>query len=261
MGARFGQHFLANPHVAGRIASALHLSPVDTVLEIGPGKGALTRHLLESGARVVGVEIDEDLYKGLQSRFRGIAQFRVVLGDALETDFASLFKGEKGPVKVAGNIPYKITSPLLECLTQWPGWELAVLMVQEEVAERITASPGTKTYGALSVGIQLVAQAHFLFGLSKNSFRPVPRVDSAVFELVRRPDPLTEEERLRTMKVVRAAFSQRRKTILNSLSAGLTLPKGEAEKGLRAAGIDPAARAETVGLDGYKRLSDTIFRS
>jgi 16S rRNA (adenine1518-N6/adenine1519-N6)-dimethyltransferase len=257
MGARFGQHFLANPHVAGRIAQALALKPGDAVLEIGPGKGALTRHLLAAGAHVVGVEIDEDLYKGLEGRFRG-DRLTAVLGDALEVDLASLFRDAKGPVKVAGNIPYKITSPLLERLTLWREWDRAVLMVQEEVAKRITAPPGTRTYGVLSVGVGLVAETRFLFGLSKHSFRPVPQVDAAVIELIRRPQNLSEGERKKIMTVARAAFSQRRKTIANALSDGLDLPKDRAQEALKAAGIDPGARAETVDLDGYRRLSDTI---
>jgi len=257
LGARFGQHFLANPHVAGRIAQALGLESGDAVLEIGPGKGALTRHLLAGGAQVGGVEIDEDLYKGLEGRFRG-DRLTAVLGDVLKVDLASLFRGAKGPVKVAGNIPYKITSPLLERLTLWSGWDRAVLMVQEEVAKRITAPPGTKTYGVLSVGIQIVADTRFLFGLSKHSFRPVPKVDSAVIELIRQPRGLPEKERKRVMSVVRAAFSQRRKTIANALSDGLDIPKGKVQEALIAVGIDPGARAETVGLEEYRRLSDAL---
>jgi len=258
LGARFGQHFLANPHVAGRIAEALHLSREDTVLEIGPGKGALTRHLLATGAHVVGVEIDEDLYKGLEGRFRGVVEFTVIHGDVLETDLSSLFKDVKGPVMVAGNIPYKITSPLLERLTQWDGWERTVLMVQEEVAQRITAVPGTKTYGILSVAVQLIAEARWLFGLSKQSFRPVPQVDSAVFELIRRPEVPAKAERERIMKVVRAAFSERRKTIINPLASRLAVPKAEVEKALRSAGIDPSVRAETVSLEAFCRLAGVL---
>jgi 16S rRNA (adenine1518-N6/adenine1519-N6)-dimethyltransferase len=208
---------------------------------------------------VIGVEIDEGLYKGLEGRFRDETRLRTVLGDVLEVDLAPMFADARGPVKVVGNIPYKITSPLLERLTQWPGWERAILMVQEEVAERIAAGPGTKTYGVLSVAVQLIAEARLLFGLSKNSFRPVPGVDSAVIELIRKPAALTEEERSRTMKVVRAAFSQRRKTILNSLSAGLEVSKPKVEEALLAVGINPTARAETIDLCDYLQLSRQFF--
>jgi len=258
LGARLGQHFLANPHIAARIAQCLNLNSGDVVLEIGPGKGALTKRLLALRARVVAVELDPALCRHLRSIFVN-SPLEIVEGDILKVNLSPFFKDSKEPVKVAGNIPYKITSPLIERLTQWPGWKKAILMVQEEVAARITASPGSKTYGVLSVGVQLVAQASYLFGLSKNSFRPVPAVDSAVIELIRRSASPSDRDRERIMTVVRAAFSQRRKTITNAISSTLDMPKGRVENALREVRIDPGTRAETVDLDAFQRLSGALL--
>lgn len=210
---------------------------------------------------MTGVEIDPPLCRQLRSIFKGDPHLQIVEADILTADLKSLFQGVYLPVKVAGNIPYKITSPLIERLTQWFGWRQAVIMVQEEVADRITAVPGGKTYGVLSVGVQLVADTRLLFKLSKNSFRPAPQVDSAVIELVRRPVALATLERKRVMTMVRAAFSQRRKTIANALPSGLNLSKGQVQEALKTAGIDLGTRAETVDIEAYRRLSKALSLS
>src|SRR5690606_29114296 len=179
-----GQNFLVDPNIQRRIVAALELRPEDEVLEIGPGTGALTRHLAAQAGRVVAIEKDDDLAAALQAEFEGAAGVTRVHGDALEADLASLVQDPER-VKVVGNIPYNITSPLLfHLLESGLRAERIVVMVQREVADRLLASPGEKAYGALTVGVRTAADVRRLFHVGRAAFRPVPDVDSTVIMLV-----------------------------------------------------------------------------
>lgn len=213
---RFGQHFLTNQRLLTRIADALHPAPGETVLEIGPGPGGLTEALTAQGARVAAIEIDRDLVPGLRLRF---PEASIVEGDALELDWRTVAGVSSGePLLVTGNIPYNITSPLLEKALEPPRPDRIVFLVQKEVADRITATPGTSQYGALSIGIQAVARAERLFVVPAGAFHPPPKVDSAVIRLTPLESPLVGDEEIpRFRRLVTGLFGFRRKQILRGL--------------------------------------------
>ena len=178
-----GQNFLVDPNIQRRIVAALDLTPDDEVLEIGPGTGALTRHLAARAGRVVAIEKDDELAAALQAEFTDAAGVTIVHGDALEADLRALVR-DPGRVKIVGNIPYNITSPLIfHLLESGLSAERIVIMVQREVADRILAAPGEKAYGALSVGVRTVADVKRLFHVGRGAFRPVPDVDSTVIQI------------------------------------------------------------------------------
>ena len=213
---RFGQHFLTNRRLLARIADALGPSPGETVLEIGPGPGGLTEALVARGARLAAIEIDRDLVPGLRSRFPAV---RIAEGDALEVDWRTVAGvPAAAPLLVTGNIPYNITSPLLEKALEPPRPLRIVFLVQKEVADRITAVPGTPQYGALSIGIQAVARAERLFVVPAGAFQPPPKVDSAVIRLTPLGQPLVRDEEVPLFRrMVTGLFGFRRKQILRGL--------------------------------------------
>jgi 16S rRNA (adenine1518-N6/adenine1519-N6)-dimethyltransferase len=179
-----GQHFLHDPRILGRIADAAQLRPDDDVIEIGPGRGALTRELLARGARLTGIEKDRDLIGDLRREF---PLLRLAEGDALELDWRQLAGVGDGPLIITGNIPYNITSPLLDKALTPPRPTRVVFLVQKEVADRLAAAPGTKAYGGLTVGVRAVAMVERIMTVGARSFQPVPRVDSAVVRLTPTP--------------------------------------------------------------------------
>ena len=205
---RLGQHFLTDPRILGRIADALAAGPADTVLEIGPGPGGLTAQLATRAGRLVAVEKDRDLVPSLRERFPAAS---IVEGDALEVDWHTL----AGPdFLVAGNIPYNITSPLIDKALEPPPPARIVFLVQKEVADRLTARAGERAYGALGVGVQAVATAERLFAVPAGAFQPRPQVDSAVVRLVPRGDPLvTPAEQAGFRRLVVGLFGFRRKQL------------------------------------------------
>ena len=209
---RLGQHFLSDPRLLARIADALDPGPEDTVLEIGPGPGGLTAVLAERAGRLVAVEKDRGLVPALRARF---PQAEIVEADALEVDWHEL----AGPrFLVAGNIPYNITSPLIDKALEPPPPARIVFLVQKEVAERVTAGAGTSAYGALSVGVQAVAKAERLFTVSAGAFFPRPKVDSAVLRLTPLGEPLvTPREQPAFRRLVVGIFGFRRKQLLRGL--------------------------------------------
>ena len=246
---RFGQNFLADPHYVGRIVAAVDPKPGEHVVEIGPGLAALTGGLIGRAGHIDAIEIDRDLAARLRERFPP-AQLTLHEGDALEFDFASL--GDR--LRVVGNLPYNISSPLLFHLAGHAAHlsDLTV-MLQREVVDRMTARPGTAEYGRLTVMLQSVFSTERLFTVPPGAFRPAPKVDSAVARLV----PLRERapaisDRGLFARVVAAAFSQRRKTLRNALAALCDAD------GLRAAGIDPGARGETLSVADFVRLANTL---
>ena len=246
---RFGQNFLADPHYVARIVDAVDPKPGDNLVEIGPGLAALTGGLVERAGHVTAVEIDRDLAARLRERFTP-AQLTLHEADALEFDFAQL-----GPrLRVVGNLPYNISSPLLFHLAAHEALlrDLHV-MLQKEVVARMTAAPGTADYGRLTVMLQAKFRIVRLFVVPPGAFRPAPKVESAVARLVplHGDKPAIADEAL-FARLVAAAFSQRRKTLRNAVSALCTAAT------LEAAGIDPGARGETLAVIDFVRLANRV---
>jgi 16S rRNA (adenine1518-N6/adenine1519-N6)-dimethyltransferase len=234
------QNFLINDRAARRIVESLNLKKDDVVLEIGAGKGALSKHLLENAKKVLAVEIDKPLCSYLQEKFSHNGNLDVINKDILKIDFKELIQPESF-CKVVGNLPYQITSPVLSLLLE------------------ICSVPGSKDWSPLSIAVQLYSDVKILFHLKPSSFFPRPRVDSSVIKIVflSKPKVLVEDEEV-FFRVVRSAFGQRRKTLLNSLSANLGLPKKEIEVILNRVGIDSQRRAETLSLGEFANLSSAM---
>jgi 16S rRNA (adenine1518-N6/adenine1519-N6)-dimethyltransferase len=255
-----GQNFLLDLNLTGRIARAAGPLAVATVIEIGPGPGGLTRALLTEGARrVIAVERDQRATAALQeiaAHYPG--RLTVVAGDALEFDPTPYLDGS--PARIAANLPYNIATTLLvSWLTTepWPPWyDRMVLMFQREVAERIVASPGSKTYGRLSVLAGWRTQAKILFDIHPSNFVPPPKVTSSVVEFIPRAQPLACDRRL-LERVSEAAFGQRRKMLRQSLRTLTPEPLPL----LAAAGIEPTARAEEIPIEGFVALARTFEAS
>lgn len=255
---RWGQHFLCDPAVARRIVEAARLAPDAAVLEIGPGLGALTDGLAARAASLHLVEIDRGLAERLTARYAGATNVRVVVGDVLELPPEVLLP--PGDVTVVANLPYNVSTPVLFRLLAWRARvRRAVVMLQREVAERLAAKPGEEARGVLSVLVQTWADVRIAFGVSRRSFLPRPRVDSAVviLDIAEAPRvPLADAAVYGA--VVRAAFGQRRKMLRNALAA-LAAARGLDAAGLTAAcaqaGVAPEARAETLRLEDFARLS------
>jgi len=252
-----GQSFLTYEPVADALVAALRPGPQDTVLEIGPGKGILTRRLAAQAGRVIAVEIDERLAAGLQAELRGSPNLEVVHADFMSFDLA-----EPRHTKVLGNLPYNLSSQMLFRLLDFiHTWDTAVLTTQREFAYRVVAVPGTKAYGALSVFLDRLLIREKLFNIEPGCFKPRPDVVSTSFMLTRREQPLyevTDEALFRRM--VKACFSQRRKTITNNLVAGLGIGRDAAVAALEQSGIGPGSRAETLGGAQFKSLLDAVER-
>jgi 16S rRNA (adenine1518-N6/adenine1519-N6)-dimethyltransferase len=232
VGQRLGQHFLADNRILERIAAAVCPDHSPLVIEIGPGRGALTEKLLARADRVIAIELDRELVEHLRSRFD--SRLEVVHSDVLAADL-----GQWGPAPIAGNLPYYITSPIIEKVGRLD-FPRAVFLMQREVAERLSASPGTRDYGYLTVQTALFAHARTLFGVKPGAFRPPPKVDSAVVLLEPRPPVVADVDDF--LRFVSAAFRQKRKTLRNNLAELY---------GKEAAGALPEAgkRAEQLSLD------------
>jgi 16S rRNA (adenine1518-N6/adenine1519-N6)-dimethyltransferase len=252
---RLGQNFLNDPRVAERIA-ALVSDPDETVVEIGPGLGALTTLLARTGRSLVAVEVDFRLGEALADTLGAWPAARVVRGDILGQRLGDLVPGD-APVTVMGNIPYSITTPAIEwILAQGPRVRRAVLMVQREYAERLAAAPGGKEFGSLTVFVSLHAEVETLFRASPGAFHPRPDVDSVVLELRPRSWPgSTEEERALVERLGRAGMGTRRKTIANSLARGMEIETSRVRNLLERAGIAAERRAETVSVEEWIRLA------
>ena len=212
---RFGQHFLTDTAVLDRIGAALAPSPSDSVLEIGPGTGALTAVLYPEVDRMRAIELDRDLVRDLSERFPGLD---IVSGDILDADLEHLFAGDAA-WRVVGNLPYNITSPLLLRLVGCERIRDMLFMVQREVAERLTAEPGTKQWGRLSVAVQYHCRVDALFDVDPSAFTPPPKVVSSVVRLEPRACAVTARSVESLQRVVRAAFGQRRKRLANALKS------------------------------------------
>lgn len=258
-----GQNFLVNPSVCPRMAQACGAEHGRGAIEIGPGIGVLTRELAQRAEKVVAIELDKRLFPVLEETLAGFDNVELVQGDVLKTDLhrliAERFQG--GPVCVCANLPYYITSPVIMRLLEsgLPLTNLTV-MVQKEAAQRLCAPPGVRACGAVSVSVHYHSRPEILFGVSRGSFLPPPKVDSAVvrFQMREEPPVRVKDEAL-LFRVARGAFAQRRKTAVNSLCAALGLAKAQAEALAAEAGIKPGARAEELTLEQLAALADGLY--
>lgn len=254
---KLGQNFLIDENVVRQIVEAAELSEADTVLEVGPGIGTLTQGLAESKAKVVAVELDTRLLPVLATTLNGYDNVRVVHGDILKVNIMEEVGAPE--FKVCANLPYYITTPIIFALLEKRlPMERLVAMVQKEVAERMAAQPGGKDYGALSVAIQYYTEPEIAFIVPPTSFIPAPAVDSAVIVCKRRSKPPVEvcDEAL-FFRVVKAAFSLRRKMLSNSLK-NMGIKSEQVAKWLELAGVDGKRRAETLSLEDFAKLTNSF---
>ena len=254
---KLGQNFLIDENVVHQIVAAAELSEADTVLEVGPGIGTLTQGLAESKARVVAVELDTRLLPVLATTLNGYDNVRVVHGDILKVNIMEEVGAPS--FKVCANLPYYITTPIIFALLEKRlPMERLVAMVQKEVAERMAAQPGGKEYGALSVAIQYYTEPEIAFIVPPTSFIPAPAVESAVIVCKRRVKPPVEvcDEGL-FFRVVKAAFSLRRKMLSNSLK-NMGIKSEQVAKWLELAGVDGKRRAETLSLEDFAKLTNSF---
>ena len=254
---RLGQHFLADRNLLRKIVAALDPQPGDVVIEIGPGEGSLTGILAPQVKQVIAIETDRRLADecGKRNAECGIDNVSVIVGDALKHDWHSALGTPHSAFKVVGNIPYYITSPLIAKALTPPLPACVVFLVQREVADRLAAPPGSKQYGALSVGVQAVCRVEKLFVVKAGAFRPAPRVDSAVVRFTPRADPvITPAEAAAFRTFVTACFSRRRKQLRNAVMAATGRPAAEVSALLKALELPPTARPETLAPEVFVRL-------
>ena len=250
---RFGQNFLHDHNVIENIVANLQIESGDHIVEIGPGKGALTGSILIPGVPLDIIEIDRDLVALLKQKFEAHENLRIISADALQFDFSSLQKNNE-KLRIIGNLPYNISTPLLFHLFEnFSCIKDMHFMLQKELVDRICADPGTKKYGRLSVMSQFYCSVEPLFEVAPESFTPSPKVISAIVKLTPHSQPPVQVESLAHFnKVVRTAFSQRRKTLRNSLKSLIS------EEKIRALSIDPGVRAESISLNDFAKLSNTV---
>jgi 16S rRNA (adenine1518-N6/adenine1519-N6)-dimethyltransferase len=247
----FGQNFLTDANIVGKIVAALELSGDETVVEIGAGRGALTEKLIEKAGKAIAIEFDRDLVPVLTERFRDADNFQLIEADALTVDLCSLSADRKN--KLAANLPYNISTQILQRLMrQRECFSVLVLMFQREVVERITAAPATKDRGFLSVLSQLYFDIERLFDVPPGAFKPQPKVWSSVIRLRPKTVDIRDEEAFRVL--ISTAFTHKRKTIENNLKA--LYPS--IDKALLSADIEPGRRAETLTLDEWIRLFEKL---
>ena len=262
----FGQNFLTDTNILQKIVDTAEIDDQVNVIEIGPGIGALTEFLAERAAQVMAFEIDHRLVPILADTLRDFDNVTVVNEDILKVDLAQHiqnFKNPDLPIKVVANLPYYITTPILMHLIESgiPFSEFVVMM-QKEVADRISAQPNTKAYGSLSIAVQYYMTAKVAFIVPRTVFVPAPNVDSAILKMVRRPEPAVavEDEKF-FFKVSKASFTHRRKTLWNNLTGyfGKTEEvKGKLTKALDQAGLSPSVRGEALGLEEFASLADAL---
>jgi len=258
---KLGQHFLVDTHVVDKIIAAADLSQDDCVLEIGPGPGGLTQALLAHAGHLVAVELDKQLIPVLTELFPG-PNITIIQGDILKLDLPEILAPHTGrPVKVVANLPYYITTPvILYLLESGLPFKSITVMVQKEVAKRMAASPGTKDYGSLTLAIGYYADVELVANVPVNCFMPRPAVDSAVVRLSLRPGPVVTTDKALLFKIIHAAFNQRRKTLVNGLSAGLDMDKAHIAEILTACDLKPDVRGETLDMAAFAKIAERIFQ-
>jgi len=260
---RLGQHFLISRKALRAIIEACVLEESAPILEIGPGVGTVTRELAERGAQVTAVEVDAHAVEVLKETVGGFSSVHVLHGDILTLALPTLLAGQRWTV--VGNLPYYITTPVIARILEVTDHvQRAIFMVQREVADRLQAVPGSKLCGSLSIFVQVYAVVERVTLVPRGAFLPPPSVDSAVVRLTMRPEPLVPPAQQQTFfQVVRAAFGQRRKTLENALAGGGILhgDRPALSVALRAAGVAPSVRGETLSIAEFLRIADAVAQS
>ena len=261
---RYGQNFLIDEHVLGKIIRSAGITEEDFVIEIGPGIGTLTQYLAASAREVAAIEIDDALIPILEDTLSGYDNVTVIHDDVLKVDLTRLAEEKNGgrPVKVVANLPYYITTPIIMGLFEnHVPLDSITIMVQKEVADRMKTGPGSKDYGALSLAVQYYARPELVANVPPNCFMPRPRVGSAVIRLTRHEKPPVEVQDEKLMfGIIRASFNQRRKTLVNGLGNApeLYLPKEKTAAVLEEMGLSPSVRGEALDLAGFAELSNRL---
>ena len=261
---RYGQNFLIDEHVLGKIIRSAGITEEDFVIEIGPGIGTLTQYLAASAREVAAIEIDDALIPILEDTLSGYDNVTVIHDDVLKVDLTRLAEEKNGgrPVKVVANLPYYITTPIIMGLFEnHVPLDSITIMVQKEVADRMKTGPGSKDYGALSLAVQYYARPELVANVPPNCFMPRPRVGSAVIRLTRHEKPPVEVQDEKLMfGIIRASFNQRRKTLVNGLGNApeLHLPKEKTAAVLEEMGLSPSVRGEALDLAGFAELSNRL---
>lgn len=260
----FGQNFIVNPGICPKMVHAAGIDESYGVLEIGPGIGVLTKELCKCAAKVISVEVDERLPPLLAETMAEYDNFQLVMGDVLKIDLAALIAREFQGLKVAvcANLPYYITSPIvMKLLEERLPLEHLTVMVQKEAAERLCAKPGTRAAGAVTYAVHYYAEPEILFTVQPGSFYPPPKVTSAVIQLRLHEAPCVQpKEEKHMFRVIQAAFSQRRKTAANAISAGMGIAKAQVLDAMQELGISVTARPEQLTLEHYAALSDALSK-
>jgi len=247
-----GQNFLINESILPTIIKAAEIEPGDVVIEVGPGHGVLTGELLKAGAKVFAIEKDFDLIAGLTKKFGNHKSLKIVHQDALFFDASHFEK-----YKVVSNLPFYIASPIIRKFLESSNQpEMMVLMVQKEVAEKITAKPGNRERGILTLSVEFYGNSEIVAEVPKNSFCPQPKVDAAVIKIV--PEPKSDIDPKLFFRIVKAGFSAKRQQIHNSLAATLRLPKDEVDKWLKKSNVDHQKRAEDLALEDWINLVNNL---
>lgn len=258
-----GQNFLINPNVCPQMAEKSGCRDIG-VIEIGPGLGVLTTELCKIAKKVVAIELDNRLKPVLDVTLKEFQNVKVIFGDALKLDLHKLIQDEFQDMKVVicANLPYYITSPIImKLLESELPIEAITVMVQKEAAERLCAKLGTRSCGAVTAAVSFYAKAEKLFDVSRGSFMPAPNVDSSVIRLdLNKKEPINVNNKKAMFKIIRAGFNQRRKTLTNSLSSGLTIDKQLIAQALESCNLKPTARAEELTLIQFAALSDYLFK-
>lgn len=258
---RFGQNFLHDQNIIERIISHINPAPDDHIVEIGPGKGALTEYLIEHAVKLDVIELDRDLIPVLESRFCSFAHFKIHSADALKFDYSALTESDDDKLRLVGNLPYNISTPLIfHLLDNVSLIQDMHFMLQKEVVERLTASAGSKAYGRLSILVQYLCHAELLFIAPPGAFDPQPKVDSAIVQLTPRQNfdnvPRLQYGNANDLALIaREAFGQRRKTLRNNLKQILSAEQ------ISQCGIDPARRAETLTISEFVALTDQYVQA
>ena len=256
-----GQNFLTAAWVPERIAEEAGLDEQTGVVEVGPGIGCLTAELAKRAGRVAAIELDRALLPVLKETVRDFDNVTVIPGDATKLDLRTLAEEKLPGLRpvVCANLPYNVTTPLLTALIEAGCFETITVMIQREVARRICAGPGSADYGAFGLFVQWYCETELLFDVPPSCFVPQPKVTSSVIRLTRRPaPPLPVRDEKLLFRIIRAAFNQRRKTLVNALSSGLGLGKGEVEAALAECGLDARVRGEALDIAAFAALCDKV---
>ncbi|MGI6766622.1 MAG: 16S rRNA (adenine(1518)-N(6)/adenine(1519)-N(6))-dimethyltransferase RsmA [Lentihominibacter sp.] len=261
-----GQNFITDRNVLNKIVEGAEIGPEDLVIEIGPGFGALTAELAQVSSRVVAIELDSRLIPILQSTLKEYDNVELVNRDILKADIGTIIDEYRdtgkftGKARIAGNLPYYITTPIImKILESEADVDSITVMMQKEVADRIEAEPGSKTYGAISVAVQYYCTVSRVASVARSCFIPPPNVDSAVLNLkIRKEKPAEVKDRKVFFDCIKAGFGQRRKTLLNSLSGAGGTEKERVKEILEAAGIEPGRRAETLSVEEFARIANEM---